>query len=1015
MAGKSYTRLAEESGYAPTTISHTLSGTRFPGLTEPLLRRALKILELCGATSDDTAAWERFHADLAAWARRDASGTPPQPPRPPGTEPTEQPELSDQVKALLATQLDDGESVPYLLPVGRLPHLSEVYIRQLLGPDDSDETADTTARPAHDVVVGAPKHLLVVAGPGGGKSTLVRRLAGALGTAWLEQDSPPPLVPIWVTATELARQPDTIESKLIPESLPPGLRWLALVDGVDEIVEATRRRDFILKLARLAKRHRSDLQLLITTRPLPRDEDSKLREEGVIPYTLEPFDRPRFIDFAERWFGDSATAADYIRQVDRACLGPLVSIPLLATITAVVYEAYPNSPLPGNQYLLYEQYRRHLIRIKEPQLREQWQRLEEVARFEIPRAAETIRKLAARNGVDLLHHLAVEQTTRAVDGLTNIALKWLDDRLDTRASYLILDWPEYVRGILAGTGMLLRAGSDVRFLHTSFAEHLAAEYRAQQLPETNSFEEPSWLAVIQRARAHDEAALATLIHAAHRSTTRARGLLELMQVGTNADRLVAAHLLAEGPILDDTHARWFLSQLEVADPDLDLDWWSLASRIGHPEIAKRLTELAHQPSERRYAAAAALAAHRPEVAGFELAKIVQSDTEPWENRCDALRALIRLGDQRAQQAALILRDKLLEQDRDRLDIEYGISALEEIWPVDELERFFRERSTLPNGSVLFVALSALASLSEESREEASSLLFSLIDPADIDSIDSREAILLLKQIPGGETKVSYLLASAPLRLKEQLELVKREVQLGVLDQETVVGMLARTAGLPRWYEFSSNAEVFESAQCLRQLLNDIHDDVKPSLCSVLQWNVMLCRDVRLRGQVILFVLMVAGWEFIRGCEWGEYRSGNIVKKVLGEAARFSGGRTPWDDWYGDASRFSAHGYGSDFDSRSDLEVPNGWGEWIGWLALSMSEIDAPPWSEIDKLVSFAVDRSIPNAGRSVVVLMVVLLLCVPYTRIDSGARANRVRFLADEFPSLGFRLREISRLIEREL
>lgn len=1002
-ADKSHTRLAEETGYAPTTLSHTLSGARFPGMTERLLQRALTILEACGATPADLAAWERFHADLAAWARRGCSGAPPQPPRPPGAEPTAQKaELPDAVKRLLMKQLDDGESVPYRLPAGRLPHLSEVYVRQLLGPDETDEVSDTTARPAHDVVLRAPEHLLVIAGPGGGKSTLVRRLAGTFAVAWLEQDIAPPLVPTWVTAAELARRPDTIESTLIPQTLPPGIRWLALVDGVDEIVDTSRRRDFVLRIARIAERHRSDLQLLITSRPLPRDEDDALRSAGISPYVLEPFDRLRFINFAQRWFGDSEKAEEYVRQVDRACLGPLVRVPLLATITAVVYEAYPNSSLPANQYLLYEQYRRHLAKIKDPQLREQWQRLEEAVRLQIPRAADGVSGLAAECGVELLYHLAVEQTSRAIDSLTTVALQWLDDHLDIQASHLILDWPEYIRGLLAATGMLLRAGPDVRFLHTSFAEHLAAEYRAQQLPETLDFSEPSWATVIHQARAHDETALATLVHAAHHSTTRTKKLLEKLENGSNADRLVAAHILAEGPILDDTHAQWFLAQLELADPDLDLDWWALASRIVHPGVAEQLAELARQPTERRFAAASALAAHRPDVAGLELANIVQSDSESWENRCDALRTLIRLGGEQARQAALSLRDALLEQDRDRLDIENAIGALEEIWPVGELELYLRERSTLSDGSAQFVALSALTYLSDELNDEISRHLVSLIEPSDIESAISRNAIAALAQTPGGKSKMSELLISQSLNLKDQLDLVGRGMQSGVLEQETAVNMLAATAELPRWYEFADNLEVYEGAVRLRRLLDDLHEDMRPTLCSTLQRNTLLRRNGRFSRQAIVMTLMVAGWEMLREYEWIGYpRSNYLVMKVLNEASLYpvreeeeiSYTERPWGAWLRAAESFA--GRNDSVSVYAPTEVPNCWGEWIGWLALMLGENGSPSWGDLDDLVHLTADRDIPTEGQLAILLMVVLLLCVPNARTPKGMRALYIGLLGE--------------------
>ncbi|MFK0025660.1 NACHT domain-containing protein [Streptomyces sp. NPDC090798] len=825
-----------------------------------------------------------------------------------------------------------------------------------------------------------------------------------------------------MTATELARRPETIESALIPAALPEGMRWLALVDGVDEIVEPGARRAFVLSLARFAERQQGAAQLLVTTRPLPASESSALQTAGLTPYALEPFDRPRLIDFATRWFGDAEVAADYLRQVDRACLGPLVRVPLLATITAVVHEAYPDSPLPGNQYLLYEQYRRHLARSKAPQLREQWQWLEDAVDGN-PQGAPAIRELAAQRGEALLHYLAVTQTGRGVESLTRTALSWLDDRLDTPASRLVLGWPEHVRGILAGTGMLLRTATDVRFLHNSFAEHLAAEYRARQLPSSGFFDEPAWHTVISQARGHDKAALATLIHAAHRSTNLAKELLERLEEGTPADRLVAAHLLAEGPLLDDTHAQWFLTQLDATDPDLEPDWWSLAARIRHPKIANTLTQLASRPNERRYAAAAALAAHRPDTAGHELTRIVQSATEPWETRCDALRALIRLGDGRAQRAALALREQLLEEDRDLLDLENTLTVLKEVWPTDELETYLQERSLFPDETARFTALASLAIFSSEHAEDALDHLFALIDPNCIDSPTSLRSISTLAQLPGGKAKLNGVFAAARCGLKQQLQLARRQIQRGLLEQEVVVVMLAGTAELPRWYEFTDDLELFDAAQALRLLLNDLHEDVRSALHLVLQRNVVFCPDGSSPRNSVLLALMVAGWELMSlygwGGAWGPANSVSAVKKVLVDGVLSPSEGSPGAIWLHCAEDFSDSpiGTGNDLEAVIPLDSYLDWGTWLGWLAMVVDE--SGPWdSLVSELISFTVDTAIPRSGRTAILLMVALLLCVRHVRMDRERRAAYLYFLADTNRHRVIRLdrilREIARMIVQE-
>ncbi|MFF5531663.1 NACHT domain-containing protein [Streptomyces cinerochromogenes] len=802
-----------------------------------------------------------------------------------------------------------------------------------------------------------------------------------------------------MTATELARRPESLDAALVPAVLPQGLRWLALVDGVDEIVEGSTRRAFVLRLARFAEQHQNTHQLLVTTRPLPGEELRTLQAAGLTPYVLEPFDRPRLIDFAERWFGNEKTAADYVRHVDLACLGPLVRVPLLATITAVVYEAYPNNPLPGNQYLLYEQYRRHLARSKENQLSEQWQRLEAAVEDEAPGSAVAVRELAAQRGEALLHHLAVEQTTRGIENLTQTALRWLDEQLDIPASRLVLGWPDHVRGLLASTGMMVRTPVDVQFLHSSFAEHLAAEFRSKQLPDVPSLTDPAWGPVIDRARAHDQASLATLIHAAHRSTGLAKALLTKLQAGTGADRLVAAHLLAEGPILDDAHAQWFVAQLDGTDPDLDPDWWRLAARIGHPEVTERLTELACQPGERRYAAAAALAAHRPAAAGTELLNLVLAAEEPWATRCDAVRTLARLGDRRSRQAAQALREQLLEGPRDRFNRESAVSVLTEVYTVGELESFFRGRVDRSDGSVDFVVLSVLAAVTDEHCEEVRDRLVSLIGSVGTESVVDH-AVETLVELPGsvGEAALLNLIASARRQLPLLLRLASKGITAGV-NQEEILSALLQAASQSPPYEICDDREVFILARSFSVLLGKLHEDVSPSLLALVQENVWsVGRYVPAhRGALVGF--MVAGWELMAAYDWNEPwdRPGGFeaARCLLADMEmmllppRRNRYDASWKDFRIQESSWAARIWLG--QRQVDLQA---WGERIGLLGSDATSANAL----VDIVAAFTREPQLPEAGRAAVLLVLVLLLCATNSPMDSGQRAAHLRKLGMHYP-----------------
>lgn len=952
-AALSQTQLADLSPYSLTTVNHILSGARTGPLTTALLDKALVLLKLCGASAADLTAWKRFHLELGIYDEHDCQESPPRPPPPPGAAPLapSSAKLPDAVMGLLARQRDEGESVPYVLPEGRLPQLSDVYVRQLLDLTDEAAAPSGAARSAQDVVTTAGTHVLVVAGPGGGKSTLIRRLVSGFAEPWLhgQGQEPARLVPLWTTAVELSRQTGPIESALSLHALPEGARWLVLVDGVDEIVDLGLRRAFALRLASFARRHRDRLQLLVTTRPLPADERRSLYAAGLEPYALEPFDRSRLVDFANRWFGDRAVAADYVRQVDLTGLGSLVRVPLLATITAVVYEAYPDSPLPASQYLLYEQYRTHLAQIKASQLREQWHRLE-AALQNTPRAASAVHRLREQRGEALLHHLATEQMTHGVDDLTRSALSWLDDYLDTPVSRLALGWPEYVRGVLAGTGMLVRTASDIRFLHTSFAEHLTAECHAAQLPDSTAFDDPPWRAVINRACSHDAGALATLIHAAHRSTMLAKALLATLERGTDPERLVAAHLLAEGPVLDDSHAQWFVANLAATDPDLEPDWWRLAARIGHPLVIGLLADLAGQPGEQRYAAAVALCTHRPTEAGGQLLAVVSDPDHSWQTRCDALRTLTQLGDLRARQATEVLREQVLNGSLDRLERKSAIVVIVETYGMAELANYFRDRFTAPNGTPDTAAISAFATLSETHARQAKDHMASLFSSYATDA-HSERALQVLGELTSslGIAAFCETLATTPLTLKEKFTLALVGVETG-LNQGDILAAITTELLNPERYASSGDQELVHLAEALREFIEMAPDDMCRGIINRLQQDAFACRSPEESGPALLLALAVLGL--------------TLVSPPLVPANGFAGA------FVQDYCRYNATGMLPDSSLWHGDETMTSWVEWLGVVA------DAPNIltpSRLGRLYSLAVDDRIPREPRIGLLTTLVML------------------------------------------
>src|SRR5262249_21749188 len=157
---------------------------------------------------------------------------------------------------------------------------------------------------------------------------------------------------------------------------PPmaGLHWLILIDGLDEILDARERRSVIGALAERLRRSGdgdSGYRFLVTSRPMPEQELAPLRIAGVGHWRLRPFDHHDLEAFANGWFGarHPRTAHQetqkFLDRVARSRLQAIVRIPLLAVITAIVYEHGRKSALPAGQADLYEEFLRYLLQVRQ--------------------------------------------------------------------------------------------------------------------------------------------------------------------------------------------------------------------------------------------------------------------------------------------------------------------------------------------------------------------------------------------------------------------------------------------------------------------------------------------------------------------------------------------------------------------------------------------------------------------------------------------------------------------------
>ncbi|GAA2674761.1 MULTISPECIES: NACHT domain-containing protein [Actinosynnema] len=568
-------------------------------------------------------------------------GPPPPPPEQHVRAWGDQVTLPAAVVSLLHAQIEAAEHTPHKLPGARNPALSTVYVRQDLGNSIEERSSEQpkpvldergnwvepvppkairlSVRPPAKTVreaLDGDAHLLVVGAAGQGKSTLSLRLASDIAACWLTASTARPLaepvLPLRVTARELAKRrgpfPEVLAESLQAEydSLlhsPPspellrgrfaGCRWLLLVDGLDEVADLDDQERLVRALARCAVD--SPYRVVLTSRPLDGAALAPLHRAGARRYELQPFDEEALKRFAAQWFDEGPEVAErFIREIDKAHLGELVSVPLLATLAAIVFEQRGWRPLPDSQYELYEAYLGFLLSLRTPS-----------ATF-------------APHRTPLLEHLGrvrVETDT----SLAVAAREWTAEHA-----------PAVQLDDLTSAGLLTVRNDDLRFLHHSFAEHLAATSRAKELPETFTPGEP-FATLLHTARGEDRGRFArsVLLHHSHLHPGEADPLLRWLHNGDREAHLLAARLLAMHlPTGSDATTEFFTTARG----------WAMTSQYPSLALVSRASRATGYPGLRDW-----------------LLDLMRDPLAPWASRTEAAKALgVRLRGEHREEAIAFL-------------------------------------------------------------------------------------------------------------------------------------------------------------------------------------------------------------------------------------------------------------------------------------------------------------------------------------------------------------------------
>ena len=423
-----------------------------------------------------------------------------------------------RLRAYLRAVQDASRLHPYALALPNAPALTTVYLRQQAtrvaagdeaaddGAAEEDDTVrDTRAVRADLLLGGNPDGALLIGGPGAGKSSLLRYLTATTTTGWLD-GSGGQSVPIPIPADALAgdqpaadaladgvagnlgaRLADRNLAELFEREPLPGVPWLVLVDGVDEILDAARRARALETIAFLIS-ERAPYRFLVTSRPLPGGELNVIQRTGrptrpqnrhrLDAYSIEPFEAAQLPEFAHRWFEalDMPDPLDlvsrFMSQLERSKLTNLAEIPLIATMLCVVFASRSDQLLPHSRADLYEQFISLLLAKRHTQINALG-RLQLRVRTYGTAAEQAVDALLAElrpllERIAVMHFGANGSTSSPGDIAQSLTGHLRPAHVPDG------EWRKLLDESLRLSGLLVEQAAELRFLHFTVEEYLAA-------------------------------------------------------------------------------------------------------------------------------------------------------------------------------------------------------------------------------------------------------------------------------------------------------------------------------------------------------------------------------------------------------------------------------------------------------------------------------------------------------------------------------------------------------------
>lgn len=398
---------------------------------------------------------------------------------------------------------------------GRTPPLADVYLRRCVrrrlveypqGGEGNEGAGAVgsrdrlTARLFEEVsaeeVFTSEEPCVVVAGAGGGKTSLLRRCLALGIEARRRGEADGVSVPVLVPAASLAGKPlaealaaaataelapfgllETLSPTLFSKGPGPGSRWTVLVDGLDEIADVGVRRSVLGNLAALGEGGSAGpFRFVVATRPLA---DQEL-ESFKLHYVLKPFQDHDVRELAQVWFrylglaDPPGTADRFLTVLTRAKLAEMASSPLMATMLCRLYAAGPDGTLPSSRGAVYRSYIELLDSGRSPaglvrvraQTRAALQGRGDQALKAVERTLDRLPALIAQVA-DVLHG---DNRLSATDVLANLPAARQPSAVPSR------EWRAFLEAALRGSGLLTAGAGRLEFWHQTLLEFLAAQH-----------------------------------------------------------------------------------------------------------------------------------------------------------------------------------------------------------------------------------------------------------------------------------------------------------------------------------------------------------------------------------------------------------------------------------------------------------------------------------------------------------------------------------------------------------